>query len=171
MRFYLKKHLLWKEKTKFCIQFGFIYWTTLLHSVKAVSRGVKLQIPEKMAGERGQPGFLSCCSPAVLWHRERCCRRDIGPEGGCAVPGVGVRPNPCRETCVLFSMALVSSASWPLASGCAIAGHSLRYFKACFLLEGPRGFVKSRDKLGLAWFKLPPLLGEVTSQAEVTADL
>lgn len=152
MQFYLKKHPLWRGKNKSCVQFSFIYWTALPHSVKAVSRGAKLQIPENMAGEQGQPGFLSC-SPAVLWHRERCCHRDMGPQGGCAVPGVGVRPSPCRETCVLFSMALVSAASWPLASGCAIAGHSLRYSKACFLLQGPRGFVKSRDKL-------PPLLGE-----------
>lgn len=100
---------------------------------------MKLQIPEMVAGEQGQPGFVGQRSPAEWGHRERHSHRGVRLEGG-RFSGEGVPPSPCREARVLFSVALVSAASWPLASGCAMAGHSLRYFKACFLLARPRGF-------------------------------
>lgn len=145
MLFYLKKNPMSceEENTQILPSVQFYLPDNVLHSVKSVRRGMNLQVLWMKAGSRVT---LPLRAGGMVMQ-------------GTALPSRWLRcllwPCPCREAWVLFST--VSPASRPLASGCAAVGHSLRYFKACFLFcwRGWEALAKGMNRLGLAWLMLP----------------
>lgn len=116
-----------KTPPRFCVRFSSIYRTTLLPSAESASGGAK--------GRRGKRRLASGVAVAARVGAGRLSG-GAGSGGAAAVPPrraatvSQVRafgPALCWEAGVLFSTALVSAASWTLASGCAVAGRSLRY--------------------------------------------
>lgn len=157
MLFYLKKtHLLWKGK-KPKILYSVQFLSTRQHSAfcKSVSSGVNWQVVGMKAGSRVP---LAVCR---LWPAGRCCgssapiaasRDSRGDSGAACGPALAGKLVFCFPHSVL-PLVLLPQAVLLRATPWGISRHGL------FCRRGQEALTKGMNRLCLAWFMLPPLLG------------